>query len=231
MEPVPESREVLDELTSLGSDELAEALARMGEAARRIAPDCVGLSLGLIEHGVTFTLVASGEEAAALDAVQYIDDGPCTASQQSGKVIDVSVDDLLDEGRWAAYARASAAAGVASSLSLPIEGEDGLIGGVNLYGATPDAFEGRHEQLADALGASARGAITNADLPFSTRLAAARAPEDLEHSRDIDIALGMIAAAHEVDFDQAREALERGAARAGIPPVQAARALRDLYSH
>jgi hypothetical protein len=100
---------------------------------------------------------------------------------------------------------------------------------VNLYGATPDTFDGRHQELAAALGASASGAITNADLAFSTRLAAARAPRELAGSADVDVALGVVAEARGVDMATARHLLERAAARAGISLVAAARALITIY--
>lgn len=229
VEPVPETQEVLRELARWGGEELGQTLRGMGERARAIAPDCVGLSLGLFEDGLTLTLIASGEEIASLDAVQYLDDGPCIASQKHHEVVGVDLEDLLDEGRWAAYARAGAATGVASSLSLPIEREGQVIGGVNLYGATPDAFETRHERLAAALGTSARDAITNADLTFSTRLAAAQAPGQFARSADIEVALGVIAEARGVDVARARDLLEQAAARAGLPPARAARVLRHLY--
>ena len=198
VEPIPQTQVVLDELARLYGDDLAETLARMGHLACKIAPHCVGLSLGLLEDGLTFTLVASRAEIAGIDAVQYFDDGPCLAAQRNETFVDTAIAHLLDEGQWAAFARASAAVGVASTLSLPIEDEGRVIGSVNLYGSTPAAFDGRHQRLADALGASAHGAVTNADLAFHTRLAATRAPEELGNARDINIAVGIVAELREV---------------------------------
>jgi len=73
-------------------------------------------------------------------------------------------------------ARAEALAGISSTLSLPILGDGHVVGGVNLYGATSDAFDGHHEDLADACGAWAAGAVTNADLRFNSRVRAAATP-------------------------------------------------------
>jgi GAF domain-containing protein len=144
------------------------------------------------------------------------------------ETIEADPADVVDEERWRMYTQATAAAGVASSLTLPILHNDRVIGSVNLYAATVDAFAGHHQQLGAALGASAEHAILNADLSFSTRLAAAKAPERVAEQNEIDRALGIISASQHVDIPAARERLREAAARAGITEAQAARAVRGL---
>jgi hypothetical protein len=124
MEPIPESEAALDEYLSFGDVDIRDQLLEFGQRARSIVPELVGLSLTVVEDGVTFTLVASDERAAAIDLTQYVDGGPCQEGMENGEVIQVDINDLFDEQRWLSYARASAAHGVASSLSLPIL-EDG----------------------------------------------------------------------------------------------------------
>jgi GAF domain-containing protein len=227
VEPIPETQQVLDELASHGDTDLVDLVQKMGQRAKEIVPRCVGLSLALFEDGLTFTLVASDEEVASLDAVQYLDGGPCVAAPHEEQVLDVSGSDMLSEDRWVLYAQATAAVGVASSLTLPILGDEGaVIGSVNLYAATPNAFEGHHEDLAKALGASARSAVANADLSFSTRLEAVKGPTRLTESDVVNVAVGIISASQHVDIGTARERLRQAAARAGITEEQAARAVR-----
>jgi GAF domain-containing protein len=228
VEPTPETLEAFAELARHGSTDLVELVLDMGRRARRIVPDCVGLSLGLFEDGLTFTLQASSEEIAALDAVQYLDGGPCVDAAHDDETIEAHAGDLIDENRWHLFARASAAAGVASSLTLPILSGEQVMGTVNLYAATVHAFAGHHEELATALGASAEHAVLNADLSFSTRLVAAEAPDRVAEQNEIDFALGIISASQHVDIPAARERLREAAARAGITEVQAARAVRGL---
>src|SRR5215218_5978830 len=136
MEPVPETAEALDEYLGYDDTELGETLQQMGRVAQQIAPECVGLSLGLVEDDLTFTLVASGLDIAAVDAAQYLEDGPCVQTARTADTTRADIGDLLDEGAWSLFARASAAAGIASSLSLPIHDRDALVGGINLYGST-----------------------------------------------------------------------------------------------
>jgi GAF domain-containing protein len=230
MEPVPETREVLDELISQGDVEIGVTLLAMGRKAREIVPECVGLSLALLDDGLTLTLVATSDEIAALDAVQYLDGGPCVEAALEGETINVDAHDITTEHEWRLYAQATAAAGVASSLTLPVERGGRVVGSINLYAATPRAFEGHHDELGEALGASALNAVVNADLSFSTRLEAVQAPARLADQDDVDIALGIIAASQDVDIPTAQERLRQAAARAGITEGQAARALRQVFS-
>lgn len=228
MEPIPPTSKVLHELIGRGDVDLPVTLLRMGRLAKGIVPECVGLSLALLEDGLTFTLVASAEEVSAWDAVQYLDGGPCVDAAHEDRIVEAGQSDVLAEDKWRLYAQATAAAGVASSLTLPILRAGRVFGTVNLYAAAPRAFEGHHGDLADALMGSAENAVTNADLSFSTRLEAAEAPSRLADEDDIGIALGIIAASQEVDIPIAKERLREAAARAGITEGQAARAIRQI---
>lgn len=228
MEPIPETLEAIKELAKYGDTEIATELDRMARRVQEVVPQIVGLSLGLVEDGLTFTLVSSNERAAGLDAVQYVDGGPCVAAASEEHRVDWNVADVLDEDRWRIFARAGAAAGVAATLSLPIMRNDRVVGGVNLYASDPGAFDGHHEELADLCGAWAPGVISNADLSFSTRLAAAEAPERLRNQDTVDQALGIISSAQHIDVAAATERLREAAARAGISETQAAQAIVGL---
>lgn len=221
---------MFDHLTAAGEPELPAALLDVARRIEAIVPECIGLSFSVVAEGFTMTLLAIDVPTAQLDASQYLEDGPCLAAVRGNEALDVNVEDLLDEGRWLTYARLSAAFGVASSLSLPVTVDGEVVGGANLYASTPDAFEGRHEAVANALGTVAEWAVTNADLSFSTRLQAIEAAEKLPLGRDIDIAVAVIAEQHGVSIDEAHERLRRAAAQAGISETEAARALSSLFS-
>jgi GAF domain-containing protein len=229
VEPIPQTRHVLQRFEQAGEDGISAELARMGRRALEIVPDCVGLSLGSLRHGLTFTLAATSDEIAGLDAMQYLDGGPCVDAAQSRR--EVEVDDLLDEEHWQMFAQTSAAAGVRSSLTLPLlDSRGSVIGTVNLYASSPDAFQSRVAQLAEVLGASAAKAVSNADLSFDTRLVAADAPQRLVEQDEVNTAVGMIVATQDVDNATARERLRAAAARADISEVQVARLVMGLLS-
>ncbi len=229
MEPVPETREVLQRLTEQGDVGVSARLDRLGRLAREIVPTCVGLSVALLRDGLTFTLEATSAEIAALDAVQYLDGGPCVDAAHEDRTTTSARSAAPDvEGRWHLFTRATAAAGVASTLTLPIERGGEVVGSINLYASTRDAFDAHHVELAGSLGASAQHVTSNADLSFATRLEAAAAPARLVERDDVDLAVGIIEVGQRVSTATARERLRQAAARAGITDVQAARAVRGL---
>lgn len=228
MEPVPETMEAIRELAQYGDTEPAVALLRMGRLVKQLVPECVGLSLGLLDDNLTFTLVATDQDIASLDAVQYLDGGPCVDAAERGEPVGYAASEPTDEDRWRMFAQATAAAGIASTLSLPIVRHSHVIGSVNIYASTPNAFEGRLEQLATACGAWAPGAVTNRDLQFRTRIEAAKTPQRMRDQNAVDLAIGIISQTHGVDVDTAAERLTQAAARAGITEAEAARAVAQL---
>ena len=132
MEPIPETKVLFEDLAASGDPELPAALLEVARRIEEAVPECVGLSLAVIDEGITMTLVSTDRRAAHLDATQYLDGGPCIASVDEVKPIEAVIDDLLDEGRWLLYAQLGAASGVASSLSLPVTVDGEIVGGVNL---------------------------------------------------------------------------------------------------
>ena len=229
MEPIPETLEALDEV-QLYTDEanLEQQLRTTVSTAEQLAPGLIGVSLAFREHGLTFTLIATDEEIATLDAVQYVASGPCVDAVDLGHGI-ATPDGLLSEQRWQHFARASAASGVLSTLTLPVVEGDVVVSTVNLYGRTEDTFTGKHEVLAGVFGAWAPGAVANADLTFATRRAAEEAPTQLREAAIVDTATGMLAAERGVSVEEARAQLDDAARRAGVPVRRLAGVLVDLY--
>lgn len=223
MEPTPETAEALDELDSeMDAGLRLRRLQTLAERARELVPDLVGVSIGYLEHELTFTLVATAAEFAVLDAVQYAAGGPCVEGAHAEEVREFHQDDILDEERWRLFAEATAARAVRSTLTLPVVREGRVIGTVNLYAATRRAFVGYHEELAKIFGAWAAGAITNADLSFTTRQQAAATPERVRARGYIDVAAAIIAVTREVDLADAEVILRDAAVRAHVSVVELA---------
>jgi GAF domain-containing protein len=213
MELLPQSREALDEYVTPAVDDV-EGLLRVIESwAVRAVPDCVALSVTLLDEDLTFTLVdpAAHVESDAADGA---------ASAWS--------DEPLDETGWAEMARADAFGAIASTVSLPVVDRGRAVLTIDLYASTRDAFSGRVEELVDALGAWQAGAVTNADLGFDTLRRAEHAPERLRDQRVVDVAVGLVAARAGVTTVEALRLLREAAEAAGIDEVRAARMARVL---
>lgn len=226
LEPLPETRQALESVGRWSDDDLLGGLMDQGEQVQRIVPSCVGLSLTMADGGLTFTLVASSTDVAVLDGVQYAVGGPCIDAVTDDETIHGGDEaGFLAEDRWADFARASATRGVQSTLSLPIRHLGKVIGGVNLYAAEAQAFRGKAEKVATVLGAWAPEAVSNADLSFSTRDAAAQAPDALDEENVIGQATGVVMAGREVDRDTARGIITEAARRSGGEVLDIARAI------
>lgn len=220
MQPLPETTTALaalSEVTDDTEDLLVEEFDRAAATTRRIAPHCVGLTLTFVPDGICFTWVAGDLESPALDAAQYLEGGPCADGVDRADVM-ADPDDAgpLDERRWLTSAAASADSGVASTLTIPLMTDGEVYGGLNLYGDTPSAFEGHHEEIAELYGGWADGAVSNADLAFTTLARARTAPRVLAELASSNLAVGMIMAAHGVPESTARDTLTEAAARAGV---------------
>lgn len=215
MQPIPETRSTLQALVLGGGPELAPWMDSWVQRAVAIVPELVGMSFSLVREGITLTYEATAPEVAGLDAVQYLDGGPCTHAIDDGGVFEAN-HDVFDEQQWLLFAQATAALGVRSTLSLPMLAGDAVTGGINLYGPAPDTFRGRSEALSAALGAWEPGAVHNADLSFQTRLDAVDSPRRLGERSVIDHAVGLVVARHRVDPETAQRRLEHAAAQAGV---------------
>lgn len=222
LEPLPETVEALDELGPFpdrSDDDLLAELSALGRRAAEVVPSLVGVSLARAAEGVTLTLVASSQQVAALDAVQYVDGGPCVEGAEDATVHRLHDDDPLDERRWRLFAAATAAHGVGSTLTLPVLAGGRAVGSVNLYAAEVDAFEDAAEPLAEVFGAWAEGAVRNADLGFATRDLARSAPDRLRDLTTVEVAAGILAARLDLPVEDAGRHLRDAADRAGVDPV------------
>lgn len=217
MEPIAESSQAVEDYGPFAThegdllDELRERAARV----RELVPECIGLSLALEDDGVSFTLVATDDEMAALDAIQYAVGGPCVEAVKAERVLAYTHEQLLEEDGWQLFAQATAAASIASTLTLPILVAGRVAGSINLYATTGDAFNGSHEQIAEIFDAWAPGAVANADLDFSTRSVAEQTPHVLRDQIRIQMALGILMQDQDIDVEVATARLYDSAQRAG----------------
>ena len=229
VKPIPQTVEAVAALgAATPENDLSGALQAMADQVRQVVPDCLGMSLAWTDFGVTFTLVATDEEIAVLDALQYLDGGPCVDAVEAGHGIHTALSDLFDEEAWRLFAQVTADSGVRSTLTFPLSDHGVVAGTANLYGGSDNAFEGHEEELARILGGWAPGAVRNADLSFSTRRLAEEAPEKLKADAVVDRASGYLAAKWGLDLTEARDRLRDAAQRAGISVAQLAAALVRL---
>jgi GAF domain-containing protein len=220
VELLPQSKEALDEYVTPSVEDV-EGLLRVIEGwAVRTVPECVALSVTMLDDDLTFTLV----DTVTGDDLTSAPGGSSTGARHRGE------DHALDEGGWAEMARERAFAGIASTICLPVVEAGRAVLNIDLYASTAHAFHDRIEGLVAALGAWQAGAVTNADLGFETLKRAQAAPARLREQRLVDVAVGLVAARVGVTTDEACGLLEQAAEQAGITESEAAAVARVLLA-
>ena len=222
MAPIPETVQAVETLDPSGELDLLAQLGQRADRAQEVVPELVGVSIARVDHGFTFTLVATAVEIAVLDTIQYLAGGPRVDAAHINHAVDFDNDDALDEDRWRLFAQATAAHAVRTTLTLPVMTDGHVVGTVNLYAAAQRAFCGYHDELAGIFGAWAAGAVSNADLAFTTRREAEAAPERVNGQLVLSIATGLTAAQHDIGVEAAEARLRDAALRGGVSVFQLA---------
>jgi hypothetical protein len=105
------------------------------------------------------TAASSDEFAMLLGEIQYgRGHGPGLQALRTGER--VKVPDLATDDRWGEYRLHALAAGVRSSVSLPLTVNDATIGSVNLYSRARNSFGKKDIRRAEALTLQAATALT-----------------------------------------------------------------------
>jgi hypothetical protein len=199
------------------------------EGVRELLPESIGVSLARIEDGHPYTTLASDEQVAALDAVQYLDGGPCVAAAELGTPVQGLSADLAQQGPWRLFGRAAAAVGVVLTRSVPLEVEGRTVGTLNLYATAEDALARWDAgQGPGTSGIPDPSAIREASL--SDRLEAALSPERFRDQNEVDWAVGLLSGLLGVDAAVASDRLRVAAMRAGLDESSTARAVNRLLA-
>jgi GAF domain-containing protein len=204
-----------------GEHHLFIELRRKSNDAKNDLQGCVGLSISLARaEALTFTFVRTDALPGVLDAMQYLDDGPCETTIRTGE--EIGIDDVLAEDRWLLFTRVSAATGIRSTLSLPLYRGPVVVGSVNIYGDVEGAFTGMEAGLAATFCAQVQAIIGNADLSTTPIRIASPTTTPSEEENLIDQALAVLADKHGVPAETARQRLAEAAGRARTSKTEVA---------
>jgi GAF domain-containing protein len=170
------------------------------------ADTSVGITVIREDHPAT--VASSDERTLTLDEIQYANgDGPCRYAARTDEVI--AIDDITTDGRWREYHARAAAAGLRSSLSVPLRLGDLAAGAMNLY-----VFD--HHMFADAERAVIGEFSDEASRAVSLALRHELLTEKNDHlhtamatRRLIDQAIGLVMAQNRCSADEAFDILRR----------------------
>jgi GAF domain-containing protein len=196
-----------------GGRKVSEILHDLADFALRAIPGadgtgatsvrCVAGSLRVQTWAVTAAFI---EE---IDTVQYedLDEGPCITCMKSQRPV-VS-GSLGSDRRWPHFGGKVARMGVHSVLALPLVVGEQLIGAINSYAHSRDAFADHAVELASQFAAPAAVSLYNAQLLAGAREHTERLQRALTSRAVIDQAIGIIRSRSGVSAEEAFERLTR----------------------
>jgi GAF domain-containing protein len=167
-----------------------------------------------IRRGHQVATVASSDEfAMQLDEIQYgHGQGPCLQATRTRERVQVT--DLAAEDRWGDYRVHALAAGVRSSVSLPLIVDSASIGALNLYSRAPGNFDEPDIRRAELFASQAATALTLLLRQAKQATIEDQLLEGLATRAIIDQALGIVMAQRQISSTAAfailREASQNG---------------------
>jgi GAF domain-containing protein len=183
---------------------------------------CSGFTSG-DEGGITLldregprTAAATSEAARKVDDLQYSseDGGPCLDAYRQQRLLRIEC--TSEEPRWPGFARAAAAAGIKSTMSVPlVVGGDGL-GAINIYCRKAHGFTKTDEVLATSFASHASVALANARMYWRAQRLAGQLEEALATRGVIEQAKGILMAKRGCSAEEAFQLLVGMSQRAHI---------------
>lgn len=174
-----------------GRPGLESALTKIAEYAVRAVPGADGAGLTLMEHDRPDTIVASEDFVREVDAIQYgIGEGPCISAAAQRRT--VMCGSLSTDGQWPRFGPRVARLGVHSALSLPLIADGDVLGAMNIYAHSHDAFGERAVEIGELFAVPAAISVHNAQVLAQTGRLADQLQAALTNRSTIDRALGIV---------------------------------------
>jgi GAF domain-containing protein len=179
-----------------GARGVPDLLSEVAGFAADAIPGVDGAGVALIDvskgRPTPQTTSATAEFVHRIDAVQYeeLHEGPCITCIQSKRAT-VS-GSLGADDRWSHFGGRIARMGVHSALSLPLIVGEHVIGAINCYADSQDAFGEHAVRLGSQFAGPAAVSVHNAGLLAAARARAEKLEQALDHRAVIDQAVGII---------------------------------------
>ncbi|MET3803033.1 transcriptional regulator with GAF, ATPase, and Fis domain [Nakamurella sp. UYEF19] len=175
---------------STGLD-LEVLLTRVASFAVQAIPGADGAGLTLLELDRPDLIVKSADFVREIDSIQYaIKEGPCISAAAQG--LTMRSGSLGGDPRWPHFGPRAGRLGVHSVLSLPLVTPAGIVGAMNVYARSKNAFDERAEVLGETFAVPAAISVHNAQILAQTARAMARLQDALKGRAMIDQAIGIL---------------------------------------
>ncbi|HEY2042072.1 MAG TPA: GAF and ANTAR domain-containing protein [Jatrophihabitans sp.] len=171
--------------------DLTGLLTRVAECAVQAIPGADGAGLTLLEKGHADVMVASASFVEAIDAIQYsLGEGPCITAAAEGRTIRSG--SLGGDTAWPRFGPRIGRLGVHSVLSLPLITADVVVGAMNVYAHSKNAFDEDAARVGELFAVPAAIAVQNAQVLAQTKRLATQLQTALISRSVIDQAMGIV---------------------------------------
>ena len=185
----------------LSDKSLEDVLGCLAEVTKQAVDGAFDVSITMHERRPA-TAASTSDFARTIDDFQYdAGAGPCLTALEERRTI--VVDDQEVDPRWPEYGARAAAAGLRSSLSVPLLVEDRHVAALNIYGVERDAFGPHSVQAAEDLSVYAAVTLNNADLYFSATSLADQMTTAMQTRSVIEQAKGVIMGGRRCNAEEA----------------------------
>ncbi|MGY1806351.1 ANTAR domain-containing protein [Blastococcus sp. SYSU D00669] len=207
----------LSELSGMpvGEVDRQRMLSRMATLVTGAVPgaDWVSITLG---HPIEPQRLGSDSaQAQEFDGLQVrAGEGPCWQAYDTGEV--VISDDVTADARWPALAGIAGEGAVRSVLALPVPGEDGIVGAVNVYSGRREGFAPAGRRVAELVTAAVAGVLRTVAERAAMETLADNLERALTSRAVIDQAKGVLMARLGGDADEAFARLVKVSSRLNV---------------
>jgi len=200
----------LDEIHSLllAEEDLDSALRVVAEVSVRAIAGCDCAGITLVENDEVQSTACTDELCAAIDRDQYVTgQGPCVDAIRRNAVMLLA--DAASDERWPAFGTLADRHGVKSVLGTPLEVEGRVLGALNLYGRSSQAFGDEDVEVAALLATHATVVLANVQAFEASNKETEQLKQALESRGIIERAKGILMEREKCSADEAFQMLVR----------------------
>lgn len=185
-----------------GHDSLTHLLTEVATFTMVAVPGADGAGVTMLESGEPDTIVASAQFVRDVDDIQYrLGEGPCISAAAEGRTN--SSGELAEDLSWPSFGPRAAELGVHSALSLPLKVGGEVLGALNVYAHSRNAFDAASQRMGELFAGPAAIAIHNARLLDQAQRQTERLEAALTSRSTIDRAIGILMARSGITGDEA----------------------------
>lgn len=208
---LPESAPLTESVAALtnyfvGDATLGETLSWIADSTTRALPQANLVGITMKVDGKLGTFAFNHPDVPDIDREQYSSgDGPCVHAFTSGET--VVIPSTQSSTKWPAFCKVAAQHGVMSTLSVPMMTTHAVVGALNLYADSEEAFTARDAGDARIYATQAGFLLANAQAFWDARSLSENLRAAMASRAEIEQAKGIIIAATGCTADEAFEKL------------------------